>query len=85
MPAPLSVHAEEEPAVTQKVFFDVSVGGVPAGRIVLGLYGDVVPKTVANFVALGKNAPEIPKHRRRCIKLLRTRPSPSFGAVWALR
>ncbi|GIL49672.1 hypothetical protein Vafri_5951 [Volvox africanus] len=47
-----SARAEEEPVVTQKVFFDVSVGGKPAGRIVLGLYGDVVPKTVANFVAL---------------------------------
>jgi len=41
-----------EPAVTQKVFFDVTVGGEPAGRIVLGLFGDEVPKTAANFVAL---------------------------------
>ncbi|GLC34834.1 Photosynthetic NDH subunit of lumenal location 5, chloroplastic [Pleodorina starrii] len=50
--APNSAFADEEPVVTQKVFFDVSVGGAPVGRIVLGLYGDVVPKTVANFVAL---------------------------------
>lgn len=41
------------PEVTSKVFFDVSVGGKPAGRIVMGLYGAEVPKTVANFVALG--------------------------------
>jgi cyclophilin family peptidyl-prolyl cis-trans isomerase len=33
---------------------DVSVGGQPAGRIVLGLFGDNVPKTAANFAALGK-------------------------------
>ncbi|PNW76192.1 hypothetical protein CHLRE_12g544150v5 [Chlamydomonas reinhardtii] len=47
-----SARADEEPKVTQKVYFDVSVGGQPAGRIVMGLYGEDVPKTVANFVAL---------------------------------
>ena len=41
------------PEVTQKVFMDITVGGQPAGRIVLGLYGNDVPKTVANFSALG--------------------------------
>lgn len=41
-----------EPDVTQKVFFDVSVGGEPAGRIVLGVYGNDVPRTAGNFVAL---------------------------------
>lgn len=35
--------------VTQKVFFDISIGGEPAGRIVFGLYGSVVPKTTENF------------------------------------
>lgn len=40
------------PEVTQKVFMDITVGGQPAGRIVLGLYGNDVPKTVANFTAL---------------------------------
>jgi cyclophilin family peptidyl-prolyl cis-trans isomerase len=36
------------------VFLDVSVGGEPAGRIVLGVYGNDTPKTAANFVALGR-------------------------------
>ncbi|XP_060074218.1 putative peptidyl-prolyl cis-trans isomerase [Ylistrum balloti] len=38
--------------VTKKVFFDISIGGEPAGKIVIGLFGDVVPKTTENFAQL---------------------------------
>ena len=31
------------PKVTNKVFFDVSIDGAPAGRITMGLYGKTVP------------------------------------------
>src|SRR6478672_1907699 len=35
-----------------KVFFDVTIGGKPAGRIVMELRADVAPKTAENFRAL---------------------------------
>lgn len=38
--------------ITNKVFFDIEANGEPLGRIVFGLYGKVVPKTVENFRVL---------------------------------
>jgi peptidylprolyl isomerase len=35
-----------------KVFFDMTIGGQPAGRVVYELYADTVPKTAENFRAL---------------------------------
>ena len=46
------VAKEKGPEITNKVFFDIEMDGEPAGRIIMGLYGDVVPKTVENFRAL---------------------------------
>lgn len=46
--------ASKVPKITNKVFFDISIGGKPAGRIVIGLFGDVVPKTAQNFLHLAK-------------------------------
>lgn len=49
---PVNVQLATAPKVTKKVTFDISIEGEPAGSIVLGLFGDVVPKTVQNFVEL---------------------------------
>ena len=35
-----------------RVFFDITIGGKAAGRIVMELYNDIVPKTAENFRAL---------------------------------
>lgn len=52
--------------VTERCFMDVKIGGEDAGRIVVGLYGNVCPKTCFNFRALctGETSPEEGKHKR---------------------
>ena len=48
----VAMSADTLATVTQKVFFDVEIDGEKTGRITFGLYGDVVPKTTANFATL---------------------------------
>ncbi|KAF1576404.1 UNVERIFIED_CONTAM: Peptidyl-prolyl cis-trans isomerase 5, partial [Eudyptes robustus] len=40
--------------VTDKVLFDIEIGGKSAGTVEIGLFGKTVPKTVKNFVELCK-------------------------------
>ncbi|VDN25067.1 unnamed protein product [Gongylonema pulchrum] len=35
-----------------RVFFDITIGGTAAGRIIMELFNDIVPKTAENFRAL---------------------------------
>ncbi|GMI83541.1 rotamase CYP 3, cyclophilin 19 [Hibiscus trionum] len=39
-------------APNPKVFFDMTIGGQPTGRIVMELFADVTPRTAENFRAL---------------------------------
>ena len=53
--------------ITHKVYFDLAIDGTPAGRVVMGLYGKLVPKTVQNFRGLctgefGKTADGVKMH-----------------------
>ena len=56
--APPSVRAQEaapcieEVPITAKAFLDVSIGGEPAGRITIGLFGDAAPAGAARFLSL---------------------------------
>ncbi|RKP06797.1 cyclophilin-like domain-containing protein [Thamnocephalis sphaerospora] len=48
----VSASANDDAKVTDRVYFDIEEDGKPLGRIVIGLFGDVVPLTVKNFKKL---------------------------------
>eukprot|EP01071_Lankesteria_metandrocarpae_P002884 Lankesteria_metandrocarpae@DN2623_c0_g1_i2.p1 len=49
----LSVYANQQEAkVTHTTYFDLQIGTGPVERITFGLYGDITPKTAANFFEL---------------------------------
>merc|ERR1711970_211106 len=45
---PVTSHIMSNP----RVFFDITIGGQPAGRVTFELFADVVPRTAENFRAL---------------------------------
>jgi peptidylprolyl isomerase len=54
-----------------RVFFDITIGGKPVGRLVMELYSDIVPKTAENFRALctgekGMGKAGVPLHFKNC-------------------
>jgi peptidyl-prolyl cis-trans isomerase B (cyclophilin B) len=51
----MMVTASSGPKITDKVYFDMEQDGKPLGRIVIGLFGEVVPRTVKNFKTLAES------------------------------
>ena len=43
---------EPQAPITSKVYFDIMIDGIDQGRIIMGLHGTIVPKTVGNFQSL---------------------------------
>lgn len=57
-------------APTSRVFLDVSIDGEPAGRIVIGLYGDDTPAGAARFSGLVTGATGISYRRKEFVKIM---------------
>jgi Cyclophilin type peptidyl-prolyl cis-trans isomerase/CLD len=46
------IFGKTEAEITDTVFFDIAINGDAVGRIEMGLYGSIVPRTAANFKQL---------------------------------
>lgn len=53
--------------ITAKAFLDVSIGGEPAGRITVGLFGDAAPAGASRFLSLVKG---IGYRRKEFVKIV---------------
>lgn len=47
-----TVEAQKGPKITKKVYFDIAIDGEEQGRIVIGLYGNTVPKVIQEEASL---------------------------------
>ncbi|KAG0484208.1 hypothetical protein HPP92_008287 [Vanilla planifolia] len=57
---------------TSKVFLDISIDGIPSGRITVGLFGTSAPKGAARFSSLVSGADGVSYRRRGFLKITPT-------------
>ncbi|KAK8485621.1 hypothetical protein V6N13_032379 [Hibiscus sabdariffa] len=55
---------------TKRAFLDIAIDGEPAGRIVIGLYGDDVPGGAARFSSIVSGAAGISYRRKEFVKIM---------------
>ena len=55
----VAVQGQQQPKVTHKAFFDMTIGGRSIGTIEMGLFGNIVPGTVKNFYELANPNSEV--------------------------
>ncbi|GAV62827.1 Pro_isomerase domain-containing protein [Cephalotus follicularis] len=56
--------------ITKRAFLDISIDGEPAGRILIGLYGDDAPAGAARFSSLVSGAAGISYRRKEFVKIM---------------
>ena len=71
----------------KRAFFDITIGGASAGRVVFELFDDTVPKTANNFLSLcvGDNAKKLTYQNQRSKSSGRRRPPRTIRVVAAAR
>lgn len=57
-------------SLTKRAFIDISIDGEPAGRIIVGLYGNDAPVGVATFSDLVSGAAGISYRRKEFVKIM---------------
>ncbi len=75
---------DKDREITRRCYFDINIDGKPAGKIVFGLYGKTVPKTVDNFMELciGAKSEKTPRLLlTRAARSIASFPSSCFRAV----
>merc|ERR1712176_909089 len=70
------------PLVTDKVFFDMTIGGEAVGTIEIGLFGKTVPKTTENFAKLASGSEGFGYEGSKFHRVIENFKLKHYGAGW---
>merc|ERR1712048_1218887 len=70
------------PLVTDKVFFDMTIGGEAVGTIEIGLFGKPVPKTTENFAKLASGSEGFGYEGSKFHRVIKNFKLKHYGAGW---